>query len=116
MEKEQRLIDAKKLPYTIAVDDNGRQIFYVKAEAIDEAPTVDAVPVVRCKDCVHRGEPTQCPMCFDEWMEYEDGDGYYDSDLLIHDRSIDEGFCDRGEREDNEWIYETDRHRNGCIT
>lgn len=25
-------------------------------EAIDEAPTIDAVPVVRCKDCVHARE------------------------------------------------------------
>jgi hypothetical protein len=48
---EKRLVDANKLPYSIAVDDNGKQIFYVKAEDIDKAPTVDAVEVVRCKDC-----------------------------------------------------------------
>ena len=70
-------------------------------DCIDNAPTVDAVEVVRCKDCVHRREPTECPMCYETWVEYDDGDGYCDTDILIHDRSIDEGFCDRGEREDN---------------
>lgn len=29
---------------------------YVDAEDIDNAPTVDAVPVVRCKDCKHSWE------------------------------------------------------------
>lgn len=46
MATEKRLIDAKKLPYSIAVDDNGKQVFYVKATDIDNAPTVDAVEVV----------------------------------------------------------------------
>ena len=55
MTNEKRLIDAKKLPYSIAVDDNGKQIFYVKAKDIDNAPTVDAVEVVRCKDCKNDG-------------------------------------------------------------
>jgi hypothetical protein len=46
MATEKRLIDANKLPYSIAVDDSGKPIFYVKAEDIDKAPTVDAVEVV----------------------------------------------------------------------
>ena len=29
--------------------------------AIEDAPTVDAVPVVRCRDCEHRGS-NLCPM------------------------------------------------------
>ena len=60
------------------------------------------VEVVLCKDCVHRGEPTECPMCDESWIEYGDGDGYHDTDIVIHDRSIDNGFCDRGERTDGE--------------
>ena len=40
-----RLIDADKLDWWY----KGRNIRRV----IDDAPTVDAVPVVRCKDCKH---------------------------------------------------------------
>ena len=40
-----RLIDADKLDWWY----KGRPI----RKVIDEAPTVDAVPVVRCKDCKH---------------------------------------------------------------
>ena len=40
-----RTIDADKLDWWY----KGRNIRHV----IDDAPTVDAVPVVRCKDCVH---------------------------------------------------------------
>lgn len=57
-------------------------------DAVDNAPTVDAVPVVRCKDCKHYqfadnrafGFPVkQC-----EWTGFEDVD--------------DDDFCSRGER------------------
>lgn len=65
--------------------------------------------VVRCKDCKHRGSETYCPMRFEEWYEIDEGDGYYDSDITTHDRTIDEGFCDRGERKENE---ETNEERN----
>lgn len=57
------------------------------------------VEVVRCKDCVHRGDDVHCPMCFEEVSVYDDGDGYMENDYITHDRTIDEGFCDRGERE-----------------
>lgn len=73
-------------------------------EAVDKvgnAPNVDSVKVVRCKDCKHRGIETCCPMCFEEWYEIDEGYGRYDSDITTHDRTIDEGFCDRGERKDN---------------
>ena len=42
-----------------------------------EAPTVDAVEVVRCKDCKHRHS--------DSWCEYVDDDNFY---------------CSRGERKE----------------
>ena len=45
-----RLIDADKLDWWY----KGRPIRRV----IDEAPTVDAVPVVRCKDCKYRADAT----------------------------------------------------------
>lgn len=44
---------------------------------LDAAPTVDAVPVVRCKDCVYYGGDT----CWNEWFD---------------------GFCSYGKRKDGE--------------
>ena len=52
-----------------------------------EAPTIDAVPVVRCKDCIRRYDTDECPMCFlseGKYYEYTNGNG----------------FCDRGERKE----------------
>ena len=48
------------------------------------APTIDAVPVVRCKYCIRRYDTDECPMCFlieGKYYEYTNGNG----------------FCDRGE-------------------
>lgn len=58
-----RLIDADKLMETIKAHDyplkdhlnstdNGMFTIGIQ-QAVDEQPTVDAVPVVRCKDCKH---------------------------------------------------------------
>ena len=42
----------------------------IVAAEIEQAPTVDAVPVVRCKDCKHRYS--------DSWCEYvDDDDNFY---------------------------------------
>ena len=54
---------------------------------IEQAPTVDAVPVVRCKDCIRRYDTDECPMCFlieGKYYEYTN----------------ENGFCDRGERKE----------------
>ena len=51
------------------------------------APTIDAVPVVRCKYCIRRYDTDECPMCFlieGKYYEYTNGNG----------------FCDRGERKE----------------
>lgn len=48
------------------------------ADMISDFPTVDAVEVVRCKDCKHRYE--------DSWCEYVDDDDNF--------------YCARGERKD----------------
>ena len=53
--------------------------------AVDRLPAVDAVEVVRCRDCVRRNDPSECPMCFlseGDWDDYTNDDGY----------------CERGER------------------
>ena len=61
----------------------------------------DVVQVVRCKDCKHRGE-YECPMYYETEIEWDD-DGYTEVDYVPHDSTMDDGFCDRGERgTDNE--------------
>ena len=55
---------------------------------VDNAPTIDAVPVVRCKDCKHWGmhKSLNVPWCFE-----------------MHIDKSEDGFCDIGERiEDGE--------------
>ena len=54
---------------------------------IEELPTIDAVPVVRCKDCIRRYDTDECPMCFLI-------DGKY------YEYTNENGFCDRGERKE----------------
>lgn len=47
-----RLIDADKLHCDVLkINDEGDEIVFVYQSDIDAAPTVDAVPVVRCRDC-----------------------------------------------------------------
>ena len=94
-----RLIDADRLNKLIyAEEDNitGSGMSYdeicgyndgidIAWNKIDQAPTIDAVPVVRCKDCIRRYDTDECPMCFlieGKYYEYTN----------------ENGFCDRGER------------------
>lgn len=56
-------------------------------EWLNNAPTIDAVPVVRCKDCIRQYDTDECPMCFlieGKYYEYTN----------------EKGFCDRGERKE----------------
>lgn len=67
-------------------------------KTIKAAPTVDAVPVVRCRDCKHRGG-YNCPMYHTE-TSLDDLDGFDDYNV---DKTDGDGFCHRGERrEQNE--------------
>ena len=96
-----RLIDADRLNKPIyAEEDNitGSGMSYdeicgyndgidIAWNKIDGAPTIDAVPVVRCKDCIRRYDTDECPMCFlieGKYYEYTNENGY----------------CDRGERKE----------------
>lgn len=54
--------------------------------------------VVRCKDCKHR-ETDACPMYHEEYIDWDD-DGYWETDLIIHDATKDNSFCSHGERND----------------
>ena len=73
---------------------------HVGVEIITEvefAPIIDAVPVVRCKNCKYRFR-AGCPM-FHEEQTYNEDDGY---DWVEHDHTSDDGFCDQGEPMDEE--------------
>lgn len=65
---------------------------------IDDAPTVDAVEVVRCKDCIHRGNEHDCPMCWTEWFD----DPFDGLDSVLRDNTTDDGFCHKGAKMDKE--------------
>ena len=108
MATEKRLIDAEPIKKFIVDGLNnpdlkkafGHDAIEILTE-IEYAPTVDAVEVVRCKDCKHRGDDAHCSMCFEEAIEWDD-DGYTEVDYVLHDRTTDDGFCDRGERREGE--------------
>jgi hypothetical protein len=50
-------------------------------------PQMDAVPVVRCKDCIFRGQHDLCPMCVSVYMLDE---------AAYLDCTEDDGFCHKG--------------------
>lgn len=84
----QRLIDANKLvlrfEYGIQADGLLFVPFRDMQKSVKRAPTVDAVPVVRCRDCVKRGTG-ECPMEQDyPWISTES-----------------DAFCSQGERRDD---------------
>lgn len=81
MANEKRLIDANALrSYMDECSKESRfRVYYGYAESfINAAPTIDAVPVIRCRDCKHRHS--------DSWCEYVDDDDNF--------------YCARGERKD----------------
>lgn len=48
--------------------------------------------LVRCYDCIHRGQG-ECPMTYEEYF-----DEWPDSDWIRNDMTEDCGFCHKGER------------------
>ena len=68
-------------------------IFDAVEDALQDTPTIDAVPVVRCKECKHRGG-YHCPMYHTE-TSLDDLDGFDDYNV---DKTDGDGFCHRGER------------------
>ena len=78
MENKKRLIDANAL---IAEYDRVHIGEPGKArKLIEDAPTVEAVEIVRCRECKHRHS--------DSWCEYVDDDDNF--------------YCARGERKDGD--------------
>ena len=62
-----RLIDADRLLKGYNDHD------FIDTHIIWNAPTVDAVPVIRCKDCENHG--TRTNMC-DIWHRHTNGEGF----------------------------------------
>ena len=89
MANEKRLIDANRAVEIVRNQGishpNAYHLTNYAMLILREAPTIDAVEVVRCKDCIKRYDTDECPMCFvsdGKYYEYTNGNGY----------------CDRGER------------------
>ena len=59
---------------------------YVDAKQISEAPTVDAVPVVRCREC--------------KWWQEDDDVGYCDNPDGLDNYAKPEDFCSYGKRKE----------------
>ena len=87
-----RLIDADELP--LKTDWYKQYVLYT---SIENAPTIDAVPVVRCKDCVHwlNEDGLNDHVCL---KIYSDGAV---SSYAWQDRKPDD-FCSYGERKDGD--------------
>ena len=81
MENKKRLIDANSLIKEAYADG---AYGYVDAEQIADAPTIDAVEVVRCREC--------------KWWHEDDGVGYCDNPDGLDNYAKPDEFCSYGER------------------
>ena len=84
---EMRLIDLDSDYIQETISRRGFKTRQDIEEWLNNAPTIDAVPVVRCKYCIRRYDTDECPMCFlieGKYYEYTN----------------ENGFCDRGERKE----------------
>ena len=101
-----RLIDAYALMKTVfndvvLVDGEVKGVGLILAETVDKAPTIDAVPVVRCRECKYWG---------DEDGKLQDSDGVLFARCKIHNYLLDgrhtgwcpteNDFCSYGERKE----------------
>ena len=97
MENEKRLIDAnalnKKKKYCFQTVGGcfPKSEWFIKADDLFTAPTVDSVEVVRCKDCRYQGR-AGCPTYYEDSMTYRDCWALDD----------DNDFCSYGERRGGE--------------
>ena len=96
-----RLIDADRL--SEAIYDNVsapyEEAVWAKEDCLTEvyaAQTVDAVPVVRCRECKHR-YTENCPMYFHDSYWHEGYEEYVDD---YTDHTEDDYFCPKGERKE----------------
>lgn len=89
-----KLIDVDELKgKAIADHDDGE--YFVYCQDIDEAPTVDAVPVIRCRDCIHRWGD-EYPVCMLHTEPYANAIGYKGEAVCV---DMDD-FCSYGTRKE----------------
>lgn len=102
---EKRLIDADKLleiykkwiPQISSKEDEGdRRGVETCIAVLEDMQTMDAVPVVRCRECKHR-YTENCPMYFHASYWHEGYEEYVDDDT---DHTEDDYFCQEGERKE----------------
>lgn len=88
---DSEFLKKKIFPYGMA--DNGNYGINAKSVmiAIENAPAVDAVPAVRCKECIHRYVPARCAL----WVGNENG-----KDIFLE--RGDDFSCKYGEKERKE--------------
>lgn len=82
-----RLIDAHAIPWRLSDDLE----LYVTKEAIIDLPTVDAVPVVHCKDCEYSCKDANGRTCEGYWYEL--------SEFAVAVQ--DDDFCSHGKRKED---------------
>lgn len=86
-----KLIDA-----TIAADKLSAAYNILMADLVDTfatVPAVDAVPVIRCRDCIHRWGD-EYPVCMLHTEPYANAIGYKGEAVCVEM----DGFCSYGER------------------
>ena len=73
-----------------------REAILAVRSILHSAKTIDAVPVVRCRECKHR-YTENCPMYFHASYWHEGYEEYVDDDT---DHTEDDYFCQEGERKE----------------
>ena len=70
---------------------------------IKNAPTIDALPVVRCRDCKHRPIPTKPSFHGGEWLDFPDSVCPCQCEDMWYSWNPDgDWFCGNGERKEKE--------------
>lgn len=64
---------------------------------VKKAPAVDAVEIVRCKNCANRGDFLECPLCVHDYNWSEE---YQCMEHNFRDETEDDAFCHKGVRKD----------------
>lgn len=100
-----RLIDADALWDELTEDlEDGDVLYRIPPSYIDDAPTVDAVPVVRCRECEHaeryeRTDGTAGYSCGHPQNTFVFGDRW---DRVFEPIKEPDDFCSYGERRTNQ--------------
>ena len=73
-----------------------REAILAVRSILHSTKTIDAVPVVRCRECIHR-YTENCPMFFHASYWHEGYEEYVDDDT---DHTEDDYFCPEGKRKE----------------